>query len=65
MKELRQEIANALKGATSKTAPNVYAKIQDGEGYQMVEELIIKMMVEEQFTAAGCIPHIDKMLPDE
>ncbi len=65
MKELRKEIANALKNATPKTAPNVFAKIQDKEGYQMIEELIIKMMIEEQFSAAGCIPHINQMLPDE
>jgi hypothetical protein len=62
MKKVRDQIAIQLEKVTSKSAINVFEAIQDKAGYKMVEEMIIKMMVNEQMTISGCIPHINEML---
>ena len=62
MKEVRNEIARELQKVTPVSAENVYQAIQSEVGYKMVEALIIKMMVNEQMSASGCIPHVNDMI---
>jgi hypothetical protein len=62
MKEVRNNIAKELARVCSRSAGKVFNAIQHERGYKMVEELIIKMMVYEQMTISGCIPHINEML---
>ncbi len=62
MKEVRDQIYRELQNVTAKTAENVFDAIQSEEGYKMVEDLIIKMMVNEQLSISGCIPHLDEMI---
>lgn len=62
MKKVRDQIFTELKKVTPKMANNVFEAIQTERGYKMVEELIIKMMVDEQISISGCIPHINEMI---
>ncbi len=62
MKKVRDQIFIELGKVTPKMADNVFNAIQDERGYKMVEELIIKMMVDEQISISGCIPHINEMI---
>jgi hypothetical protein len=62
MKEVRQDIKNALSTVTAFNAPMVYDAIQTEVGYKNIEDLIINMMIDENMTASACIPHIEEML---
>jgi hypothetical protein len=62
MKELRNDIAKALKDVTVKNAPTVYEEIQSTAGYKKIEDMIIHMMIDESMTASACIPHIESQI---
>lgn len=62
MKAVRDQIFNELKKVTPKMADSVFNAVQTERGYKMVEELIIKMMVNEQIRISSCIPHINDMI---
>lgn len=61
-KELRSVIQNVLQNVTQKSAPKIYAAIQTESGYKTVEERIIRMMIDEAFTASACIMHIERSI---
>ena len=62
MNALRKTIKKALDGVTKDNAPNVYAAIQTENGYKTIEDMIINMMIDNNFTASGCIPQIEEMI---
>ena len=61
-KQLRQKIQNVLANVTPSTAPNIYETIQAENGYKTIEDMIIKMSINENISISGCIPHIENML---
>jgi hypothetical protein len=62
MKKVRQDVANALSTVTMKNAPMVYGAIQTETGYKNMEDRIINLMIDENITASGCIPHLENTL---
>jgi len=62
MKEVRQNVKQALESVTKSNAPMVFEAIQTENGYKNIEDLIINMMIDNSMTASACIPHIEEML---
>tara|TARA_R110000744_G_scaffold11247_4_gene34292 strand:+ start:798 stop:986 length:189 start_codon:yes stop_codon:yes gene_type:complete len=62
MKELRDNIKSVLATVTLINAPTVFDYIQSEQGYKTIEETMIRMMVDENLSASGCIPHIEAQL---
>lgn len=61
-KQLRQQIASVLGNVTAKTAPNVYDMIQSENGYKTIEDMIIRLAIENQMSVSACIPQIENMI---
>lgn len=64
-KRLRDAIAKILQNIKKDVFPGIYDAIQTVQGYQHVELLIIKFMVDNEFTPAECIPNIERILIGE
>ena len=66
MKQLTEQIRNEIKEQLSKVnksnAPKLYEVIQTENGYKGIEEKIIKMMIQNNFTVSSCIPHLENTL---
>lgn len=62
MKKVRKAIKTALSKVTSKNAPNTYKAIQTERGYQIMEDKMIHLMIDEDMTASETIPHIENTL---
>lgn len=62
MKEVRTAVEQALKKVTKTNAPRIYEAIQTEQGYSLIEDRIINMMIDNNFTASACIPHIEESL---
>jgi hypothetical protein len=60
--KLRAKIQTVLSNVGPKTAPNIYETIQAENGYKTIEDMIIKMAINENISINGCIPHIENML---
>ncbi len=60
--QLRKEVLSALKTVTPHNAPNVYARIQNKEGYRWVENEILSMVLETGQAPLMCIPQIESEL---
>lgn len=61
-KKLRKKIQEILGTVTSKTAPNIYETIQAENGYKTIEDMMIKMAINDNISLGGTIPHIENML---
>jgi hypothetical protein len=62
MKELREQINQALKSVTLNDTPTVYEAIQSNLGYKNIEDRIINTMIDNGVTASAAIPQIERML---
>jgi DNA-binding protein H-NS len=61
-KKLRKKIQEILGTVTSKTAPNIYETIQAKNGYKTIEDMMIKMAINDNISLGGTISHIENML---
>lgn len=61
-KKVRDQIFSELKRVTPKMAGSVFNAIQTEHGYKMVEEMIIRMMINEQFKISSCISPVNSMI---
>lgn len=61
-KKLRAKIQEELSNVSSVTTPKIYDTIQAENGYKTIEDMIIKMAINENISINGCIPHIEQML---
>ena len=61
-KKLREKIKLELSKVTAVNMPAVYALIQTQSGYKKVENDIITMMVNNGYSAGGCIPNLERIL---
>lgn len=59
---LRENIQNALNQVRLENAPKIYNVIAEQSGYKNIEDRIIHMMIDENFTASACIIHIENSL---
>ncbi|MVO09738.1 hypothetical protein GOQ30_11270 [Flavobacterium sp. TP390] len=60
--KIRKAIENELGLITKENAPKIYDFIQSENGYKEIEDKIIVMMVQEQFTISECFIHIEESL---
>lgn len=60
--ELRENIKAALATATPTNSPIIYKLIQTESDYKIVEEMIIAKMIQNNFSASACIPHLEREL---
>lgn len=61
-KKLRANIKNALKTVTASNSPSVYELLQTENGYKTVEDMIIKLMANDNMTASAAIPQVENMI---
>lgn len=59
--KLRKSIYTALKNITD-NAPKIKEAISTELGYRNIEDIMIRMVINEGITPAGCIPHIEMTL---
>ena len=60
--KLRKKVQEVLSTVTEKTAPNIYDTIQAENGYKTIEDMMIKMAINDSISLSGTIPHIENML---
>ncbi len=60
--QLRENIKTALATVTPANSPTIYKLIQTESGYKNVEEMIITKMIQNNFSASACIPHLEREL---
>ena len=60
--KLRSKIKQELDKVTKANMPKIHALIQTEAGYKMIENDIIAMMVKNDYSASGCIPHLERIL---
>lgn len=60
--KLRENVKTALATVTPANAPTIYKLIQTEHGYQFVEQQIIEKMIQNDFSASACIPHLEREL---
>ena len=60
--QLRENIKTALTTVTPTNSPTIYKLIQTELGYKNVEEMIIIKMIQNNFSASACIPHLEREL---
>lgn len=60
--QLRENIKTALATVTQANSPTIYKLIQTESGYKNVEEMIITKMIQNNFSASACIPHLEREL---
>jgi hypothetical protein len=60
--QLRLNIKAALETVTPDNAPTIYKLIQTEHGYENVEQMIINKMIQNDFSASACIPHLEREL---
>lgn len=61
-KKLREKIKQELDKVTKVNMPIIYLLIQTEAGYKRIENDIITMMVNNGYTAGGCIPNLERIL---
>ncbi len=61
-KQLRENIKNALKTVTATNSPSVFELLQTENGYNTIEDMIIKLMAGDNISASAAIPQIEKMI---
>ncbi|WP_435415032.1 hypothetical protein [Polaribacter aestuariivivens] len=61
-KKLRAKIQAELGNVNQKTAPKIYETIQAENGYKTIEDMIIKMSINDNISINGCIPHVENMI---
>lgn len=62
MKELREQVHQALKSVTFNDTPVVHEAIQSDLGYKNIEDRVINVMIDNGVTASAAIPQIERML---
>lgn len=60
--QLRENIKAALATVTAANSPIIHKLIQTESGYKIVEEMIIIKMIQNNFSASACIPHLEREL---
>ncbi|MBB1195073.1 hypothetical protein DNC80_15515 [Flavobacterium sp. SOK18b] len=60
--QLRENIKEALATVTLANSPTIYKLIQTESGYRNIEEMIIAKMIQNNFSASACIPHLEREL---
>lgn len=60
--QLRENIRAALAIVTPANSATIYKLIQTESGYKNVEEMIITKMIQNNFSASACIPHLEREL---
>ena len=60
--QLREEILKQLKRVTEANAPNLFAMVNYKNGYNKVEEMVIRKVIHDQMVPAAVIPLIEQEL---
>ncbi len=60
--KLREYIKSALATVTLANSPTIHKLIQTESGYKIVEEILIAKMIQNNFSASACIPHLEREL---
>lgn len=60
--KLRENIKIALATVNSVNAPIIHKLLQTESGYKIIEEMIITKMIQNDFSASACIPHLEREL---
>jgi hypothetical protein len=60
--KLREEILKQLKKVTLANAPNLFEMMQSPQGYEQVEQMVIRKVLHDQMVPAAVIPMIESEL---
>ena len=60
--KLREEILKQLKKVTLANAPNLFEMMQSPQGYEQVEQMVIRKVLHDQMVPAAVIPLIESEL---
>jgi hypothetical protein len=57
--KLREEILKQLKKVTQANAPNLFVMMQSPQGYEQVEQMVIRKVLHDQMVPAAVIPMLE------
>jgi hypothetical protein len=57
--KLREEILKQLKKVTQANAPNLFVMMQSPQGYEQVEQMVVRKVLHDQMVPAAVIPMLE------